>query len=100
MIRSAASSTNYGDIWQLGVGTDSAGRARSLIKFDVSWLDPGAQIHDAQVRVWYDQAYHTNGYEVPVQMRRIVNWWDEDTITWDTFTGTNPLISTDTKSGM
>ncbi|NEE04775.1 golvesin C-terminal-like domain-containing protein, partial [Phytoactinopolyspora halotolerans] len=87
MIRSAASSTNYGESWQLGVGTDSSGVARSLLRFDVSWLDPGTQIDSAELRVWYDQGYHTNEYDVPIEARRVTAPWDESTVTWSNFSG-------------
>ncbi|WP_053204941.1 DNRLRE domain-containing protein [Jiangella muralis] len=82
MIRSAAPTTNYGSSWQLGVGTDSTGRARSLLKFDLSWLPAGTPIDAAQLRVWYDQAYHTNANDVLIKAYDAPGAWDESTVTW------------------
>ncbi|WP_162606077.1 DNRLRE domain-containing protein, partial [Jiangella aurantiaca] len=82
MLREAAPTTNYGSSWQLGVGTDSTGAAQSLLKFDVSWLPAGTPIDSAQLRVWYDQAYHTNANDVVIKAYRAPQAWDESTVTW------------------
>jgi RHS repeat-associated protein len=90
MIRSTTSTTrttNYGTSWQLGVGTDATGAARSLLKFDVSWIPPGTLIDAADLKVWYDQGYFTNANSVSLQAHRITTSWSESTVTWSNFTG-------------
>jgi YD repeat-containing protein len=92
MIRSTTSTTkttNYGTSWQLGVGTDATGVARSLLKFDVSWIPPGTLIDAAELRVWYDQGYFTNANSVSLQAHRITASWSESTVTWSNFAGGN-----------
>jgi RHS repeat-associated protein len=99
MIRKAAPTTNYGESWQLGVGTDSVGAARSVLKFDVSWLPSNTVINTAQVKVWYDQGYYTNANAVSLQLRRVLGAWSESSITWNGSTGlAGELVSSVTKA--
>jgi len=99
MIRKAAPTTNCGGSWQLGVGTDSVGAARSLLKFDVSWLPSNTVINTAHVKVWYDQGYYTNANAVSLQLRRVLGAWSESSITWNGFSGLGgELISSATKA--
>ncbi|MGH3924989.1 MAG: DNRLRE domain-containing protein, partial [Pseudonocardiaceae bacterium] len=101
MIRSAAGSTNYGASWQLGVGTDATGMARSLVKFDVSWLPAGTPITSAQLRMWYDQGYYTNANAVAIGVHRVTAPWSESTVTWSNFTGgTGEQVATVTKAAL
>lgn len=86
MIRSSASSTNYGESWQLGVGTDGSGKARSLVRFDTSFIEPGTAV-SAYVHMWYDQAYHTNENDVRLDMHQADAAWDESTVTWSNASG-------------
>jgi RHS repeat-associated protein len=90
MIKSTTSmtkTTNYGTSWQLGVGTDATGAARSLLKFDVSWIPAGTLIDAADLKVWYDQGYYTNANSVSLEAHRITASWSESTVTWSNFTG-------------
>ena len=89
MIRSGGTrpTTNYGAGWQLSVGTDPTGVARSLLKFDLSWLPAGTALDSAVLKMWYDQGFYTNANAVAVSAYRIGANWDESLVTWGNFTG-------------
>ncbi|MEV6301232.1 DNRLRE domain-containing protein [Actinoplanes sp. NPDC051861] len=82
MISSGAATTNFGNSYELRVGTDATAAWRSLLKFDTSMVPAGTAIDDAQLQLYYDSSYHAYGFDVPMEARRITTAWSESTATW------------------
>ncbi len=78
---------NDGASYQLSVGTDGSGVARSLVKFDTSVVPAGTSLTSAKLRMYYDNELYTNANDVTMEARRVTAAWAENTVTWNTFNG-------------
>ncbi|OKI58008.1 hypothetical protein A6A27_07155 [Micromonospora sp. CB01531] len=73
--------------WPLHVGTTSSGAWRSLLKFNLDSIPQNTPIDDAQLQLYYSQTHTAWEYDVPMEVRRVTDAWDEDTATWGTISG-------------
>ncbi|MFJ6673273.1 DNRLRE domain-containing protein [Actinosynnema sp. NPDC091369] len=73
---------NDGTSYQLSVGTDSWGKARSLLKFDTSVVPAGTNLTSATLRLYYDSELWTGANSNVHEVRRVTGW-SEDTATWN-----------------
>jgi RHS repeat-associated protein len=85
MILSDAPDTNYDGNWRLSVGTSNSGKARSLLRFDVSQIPAGTQVDSATLELYYDQTFTTNANDVLVRAYKVTAPWDAATVTWNSF---------------
>ncbi|SES47801.1 RHS repeat-associated core domain-containing protein [Actinokineospora terrae] len=76
---------NDGANYQLSVGTDNTGIARSLVKFDTSVIPAGASLASAKLRMYYDSELHTGANAVAMQAHRVTAGWSENAVTWNNF---------------
>ncbi|PTX53681.1 YD repeat-containing protein, partial [Melghirimyces profundicolus] len=81
---SGSSDTNFGDNWKLSVGTTDTYAARSLVKFKLPQDVDGKKLDAAQLKLYYDQWFHTNTNDVGIEARPVTVDWDESTVTWNT----------------
>ncbi|WP_020608208.1 DNRLRE domain-containing protein [Actinokineospora enzanensis] len=72
-----------GASYQLSVGTDDSGVARSLVKFDTSVVPAGTSLTAAKLRMYYDNELYTNANDVTTEARRITAPWVENSVTWN-----------------
>ncbi|GAA2965655.1 DNRLRE domain-containing protein [Actinokineospora diospyrosa] len=72
-----------GALFQLSVGTDDTGVARSLLKFDTSVVPAGTNLTAAKLRTYYDNELYTNANDVTLEARRVTAAWAENTATWN-----------------
>ncbi|MEU1880058.1 DNRLRE domain-containing protein [Streptosporangium sp. NPDC020072] len=83
-VSSAAKTTNYDGSWKLPVGRiSSSGVSRALLYFNLSDLPVGAQISDARLQTYFDQALGETG-PVTVEAREITAAWTSFDVTWNT----------------
>lgn len=84
---------NYGDTEQLSVRNECGGHPPSqgdgwgwdiLIKFDLSSIPPGCIIKYAKLKLYYCKWWDNNPAGRVLSLYRIVEDWDEDTVTWKT----------------
>jgi hypothetical protein len=79
---------NYGNVTPMHVGTSYPGERRSLVKFDLSFLPPGAVITLAEMFL-----AQKNGNPGMVDLHRMNAAWGELTATWaNTSTAFNPVV--------
>ncbi len=78
---------NDGSSYQLSVGTDNFGKARSLIKFDTSVVPAGTALTGAKLRLYYDSELYTDVNSNVHEVRRVTQGWSEDTATWNSVNG-------------
>ncbi|WP_229693947.1 DNRLRE domain-containing protein [Lentzea pudingi] len=90
---------NDGSSYQLSVGTDHLGTARTLIKFDTSVVPAGTALESAKLRLYYDSELHTAANNNVHEVRRVTQGWNEDTATWNSANGAfaEEALSTATK---
>jgi len=69
--------------YRLSVGTDSSGKARSLLRFDTSVVPAGTSLASAKLRLYYDNELYTGVNNVTMEARRVTAPWVEDTVTWN-----------------
>jgi Disaggregatase related repeat/TGF-beta propeptide len=82
-IRSDAPSTNFDGTWQLPVGSTSAMKARSLVKFPLTDVPSGTQITTAQLQTWFDGSWGVAPTtSVVIEARRVTAPWADTTATW------------------
>ncbi|MFI6500342.1 DNRLRE domain-containing protein [Nonomuraea typhae] len=82
-VDSARKTTNFGEAWQLPVGKTTTGVNRALLRFNMpSELPIGAQIDDARLETYFDQALGETA-PVTVEAREITREWDSFTATWN-----------------
>ncbi|MFD9961637.1 DNRLRE domain-containing protein [Amycolatopsis sp. NPDC058986] len=74
---------NDGADYQLSVGTDDTGIARSLVKFDMSVVPAGTSLTSAKLRMYYDNELYTGANDVTMEARRITSPWAQNTVTWN-----------------
>ncbi|CAL9574712.1 hypothetical protein SUDANB95_04869 [Actinosynnema sp. ALI-1.44] len=74
---------NDGSSYQLSVGTDPWGKARSLVKFDTSVVPAGAALSSAKLRLYYDSELHTGANANVHEVRRVTSGWSEGSATWN-----------------
>lgn len=74
---------NFGSDYRLSVGKDAWGEARSLMKFNTSFVPDGTSLKSADVQVYYDNDLYTNNYNVEIEARRITEGWLENGVTWN-----------------
>ncbi|MEU4740444.1 DNRLRE domain-containing protein [Actinosynnema sp. NPDC023658] len=74
---------NDGSSYQLSVGTDPWGKARSLLKFDTSVVPAGTSLSSAKLRLYYDSELGTGANNNVHEVRRVTTAWSEDTATWN-----------------
>jgi hypothetical protein len=74
---------NDGAAYQLSVGTDNSGIARSLVKFDMSVVPAGTSLTSAKLRMYYDNELYTAVNDVTMEARRVTSAWAENTVTWN-----------------
>ncbi|MFI9811388.1 DNRLRE domain-containing protein [Saccharothrix variisporea] len=74
---------NDGSSYQLSVGTDPWGKARSLVKFDTSVVPAGTALTSAKLRLYYDSELHTGANSNVHEVRRVTSGWSEDSVTWN-----------------
>jgi TGF-beta propeptide len=83
-IRSDLPTTNLDDIWQLAVGSTTAIKARSLVKFPLSDIPSGTQIASAQLQAWFDGSWGVApDTAVTIEARRVTASWADTTATWN-----------------
>jgi hypothetical protein len=84
-----ASEPDYTGNWeQLYTGNVGTGRKRSLLRFDLSFLPPGAIVDSATFSIY---RIDSEGNRT-VNLYRITANWTEDTVTWNNFGGYNPTV--------
>ncbi|MCP2249652.1 RHS repeat-associated core domain-containing protein [Lentzea aerocolonigenes] len=90
---------NDGSSYQLSVGTDAWGKARTLIKFDTSVVPAGTALTSAKLRLYYDSELWTGANSNVHEVRRVTQGWSEDTATWNSINGAfaEAALSTATK---
>ncbi|RLF42769.1 MAG: hypothetical protein DRN18_01790, partial [Thermoplasmata archaeon] len=85
--------SNYGDTEQLSVRNECGGYPPSqgdgwgwdiLIKFDLSSIPPGCIIKYAKLKLYYCKWWDNNPAGRVLSLYRVVEDWDEDTVTWKT----------------
>jgi RHS repeat-associated protein len=69
--------------WNLSVGTDGTGVARSLLKFNTSVVPSGTALTAAKLRLYYDNELHRPDTNVTMETRAVTRAWAEDTVTWN-----------------
>ncbi|WP_141997751.1 DNRLRE domain-containing protein [Amycolatopsis cihanbeyliensis] len=74
---------NDGSRYELSVGTDPFGAARSLVKFDMSVVPAGTQLDSAKLRLYYDSELHTGANNNTMETRRVTRAWSSGTVTWN-----------------
>ncbi len=74
---------NDGSSYQLSVGTDPYGVARSLLRFDTSVVPTGTSLSSAKLRLYYDSELDTGANSNVHEVRRVTAGWSEDTATWN-----------------
>ncbi|MBB5803447.1 RHS repeat-associated protein [Saccharothrix ecbatanensis] len=90
---------NDGSSYQLSVGTDPYGVARSLVRFDTSVVPAGTSLSSAKLRLYYDSELETGANNNVHEVRRVTAGWSEDTATWASVNGAfaEAALSTATK---
>ncbi|WP_285749810.1 DNRLRE domain-containing protein [Lentzea sp. NBRC 105346] len=90
---------NDGSSYQLSVGTDNLGKARTLIKFDTSVVPAGTALTSAKLRLYYDSELYEGANNNVHEVRRVTQGWSEDTATWNSINGAfaEAALSTATK---
>ncbi|MDX8036021.1 DNRLRE domain-containing protein [Lentzea sp. BCCO 10_0856] len=90
---------NDGSSYQLSVGTDAWGKARTLIKFDTSVVPAGTALTSAKLRLYYDSELWTAANSNVHEVRRVTQGWSEDTATWNSINAAfaEAALSTATK---
>ena len=83
MITSDDPAANFDGSWRLSVGTTTAARARSLVKFDLTGVPAGTSIDSANLELYFDQDHTTGAFDVPIEARRVTAPWTESTVTWN-----------------
>jgi RHS repeat-associated protein len=89
MVLETSPNNNYGDDPRLSVGTTNTGRARSYLKFDLSSIPAGTRIDSAVMRLYYDQVHTNNNHNVEIGAYRILEPWEQSTLTWNNKPSTN-----------
>jgi hypothetical protein len=74
---------NDGSSYQLSVGTDPWGKARTLVKFDTSVVPAGTSLTSAKLRLYYDSELWTGANDNVHEVRRVTTGWSENTATWN-----------------
>ncbi|MFD1145582.1 DNRLRE domain-containing protein [Saccharothrix hoggarensis] len=74
---------NDGSSYQLSVGADAWGKARSLLRFDTSVVPAGTALSSAKLRLYYDSELWTGANSNVHEVRRVTSAWSEDTATWN-----------------
>lgn len=87
MILSDDPDANFDGNWRLSAGTTSIGKARSMVRFDLSAVPDGVALDTAALKLYYDQNHTTNDVDVPLEARRVTAPWDESTVTWNAAAG-------------
>jgi RHS repeat-associated protein len=83
-LRSDFPTTNLDSTWQLAVGSITTAKIRSLIKFPLTDLPPGAQIATAQLQAWFDGSWGVApSTAVVLEARRVTASWTDTTATWN-----------------
>jgi Disaggregatase related repeat/TGF-beta propeptide len=83
-IRSDAPTTNFDGSWQLAVGSTTAIKARSLVKFPLTDIPSGTQITTAQLQTWFDGSWGVAPTtSVAIEARRVTASWADTTATWN-----------------
>lgn len=80
-------------VWELDEGW---GIGRSVINFDMSYIDPELTITLAELSLFHDpnssiEGHYNNGESNEILISRITEYWNEDNINWDN----QPTISTE-----
>ncbi|MGW4060855.1 DNRLRE domain-containing protein [Amycolatopsis sp. NPDC004747] len=70
--------------YQLSVGTDNSGVARSLVRFDTSVVPAGTSVASAKLRAYYDNELYIDANDVTIEARRVTTAWNASTATWNT----------------
>lgn len=65
-------------------GEDRFGAERSLIRFDLSSIPPGATILEARLRLYMSFATPSDGNPMRIIARQLNSAWDEQFVTWNT----------------
>jgi len=66
----------------------------SLIKFDISSVPQGSTIENAKVHLYYNSVTNGDPTGRPINAHRILEDWDEGTVTWNNRPDHDPSIST------
>ena len=72
---------------RLSVGRTAGGRARAMLQFpQLADLDipAGAQVYDASLDLYYDQAHTEFDSSVPLEVREVRGPWASSSTTWNT----------------
>lgn len=84
---SPTSNFYWGD--KLSVGSDPSQISRSLVKFDLSSIDPNTIIDSARLDLYYDRSF-CNGCvagstdnKVDISVHQVTQDWDPKTVTWN-----------------
>jgi RHS repeat-associated protein len=83
-IRSDQPTTNFDGSWQLAVGSTTAIKARSLVKFSLTDIPAGVQLTTAQLQTWFDGSWGVAPTTaVAIEARRVTAPWADTTATWN-----------------
>jgi RHS repeat-associated protein len=75
---------NFDGSWQLAVGSTTAMKARSLVKFPLIDIPAGTQITTAQLQTWFDGSWGVAPTTpVVIEARRVTAPWADTTATWN-----------------
>ncbi|MFI7067417.1 DNRLRE domain-containing protein [Kribbella sp. NPDC050124] len=88
MVDSGDPTNNYGGITGLYAGTTASAKRRSLLKFDISSLPAGTTVDSAQLKLYFDQTFHTNTNAVQLEARLGASAWTESTVNWNSSVNT------------
>ncbi|MFB7224868.1 DNRLRE domain-containing protein [Streptomyces sp. NPDC056227] len=90
MVDSSVPDKNYNGVgtsktgnWQLGVGTTSTGKRRSLVQFPLDGIPAGAKIDSARLGLYFDQTHTTGDKDVTVEAHRATGPWEQTAATWN-----------------
>jgi len=90
MIDSSQPTTNLNGVggassgnWQLGVGTTSTGKLRSLLKFPLTGIPANTKIDSARLGVYYNQVHTTNSNSVQIEAHRATGDWTSTKANWN-----------------
>ncbi|WP_454854034.1 golvesin C-terminal-like domain-containing protein [Promicromonospora soli] len=87
MVLSEAPDASYYSSSRLSVGRTAGGSARALLRFDqLADLDipAGAEVYDASLDLYYDQAHTDFDSLVPLEVREVTAGWESASTTWNT----------------
>jgi len=88
MVLAGYANTNYGSDIDMWAGYDTylnpdGGKARSLVRFDLSAIPAGTSISQATLRLYLRRSYDVPDTSRVIATYRVTSWWAEGDVTWN-----------------